>query len=256
MFFTLLYQPLFNLLIWLYDVIPGADIGFAIIGVSVLVRFALWPLSRVSLKSQKALQQLQPKLDALKEQHKGNQEALAKAMMELYKSEKVNPLSSCLPLLIQLPIFFALYAVLQDGLSTDNLVHLYPFVPNPGSIDTFFLNRIDLAQPHLVMAVIAGILQYFQTKQLMARRPPPNLRKEKGARDEDMMAAMNKSMLYVMPVMTVVIGATLPGGLTLYWIVTNVLSIIQQHLVLKGGKNTPPTSGTGFRSPEPGSGSA
>lgn len=240
MFFTLLYQPLFNLLIWLYDILPGADIGFAIIGVSIITRLILWPLTQASLKSQKALQQLQPKLDALKEEYKDKKEELAKAMMELYKAEKVNPLSSCLPLLIQLPILFALYAVLRDGLNTESLVHLYAFVPNPGSIDTFFVNRIDLAQPHLVMAIIAGILQFFQTKMLMARRPPPALRKEKGARDEDMMAAMNKSMLYFTPVMTVVIGATLPGGLTLYWIVMNLLAIVQQAMVLKGGGKEAP----------------
>ncbi|MBI4598914.1 membrane protein insertase YidC [Candidatus Uhrbacteria bacterium] len=242
MFHAILYQPLFNLLIWLYNVLPGADLGFAIIGISIVVKLAMWPLSHASLKSQKALQELQPKLETLKVQYKDDKEGLAKAMMQLYQAEKVNPLSSCLPLLIQIPILFALYAVLQDGLNAERLVNLYPFVHNPGSVNPYFLGFIDLGQPHLVMAVIAGILQFFQTKMLMARRPPAAVRKELGAKDEDMMAAMNKSMLYVMPVMTVVIGASLPGGLTLYWIVMNLLSIVQQFLAFRSIKPASPVS--------------
>jgi len=236
MFHTILYQPLFNLLIWLYNTIPGHDLGFAIIAISLLIRIVLWPLSRVSLKSQKSLQDLQPKLDALKEQFKDDKEGLAKAMMALYKEEKVNPMSSCLPLIIQLPILWALYRVLQDGMSMDGLVNLYSFVARPESINLSFLGFINLAEPHIVMAVIAGILQFVQTKMLMAKRPPKKIRKESGARDEDMMAQMNTSMLYFMPVMTVVIGASLPGGLTLYWVIMNVFAIIQQFLTFKKKK--------------------
>jgi YidC/Oxa1 family membrane protein insertase len=236
MFHTLLYQPLFNLLIWLYNIIPGHDLGFAIIGISLLLRLALWPLSRVSLKSQKALQDLQPKLEEIKLQYKDDKEKLAKAMMELYKNEKVNPLSSCLPLIIQLPILWALYRVLQDGLNMDSLVNLYPFVAKPEFINLNFLGFINLAEPHVVMAIIAAILQFFQTKMLMAKRPPKKIRQEPGVKDEDMMAQMNKSMLYFMPVMTAVIGASLPGGLTLYWIVMNLFAIIQQVLTFKNKK--------------------
>ncbi|MFH1253674.1 MAG: YidC/Oxa1 family membrane protein insertase [Candidatus Uhrbacteria bacterium] len=236
MFHTILYQPLFNLLIWLYNVIPGHDLGFAIIGISLLIRLALWPLSRVSLKSQKALQDLQPKLEEIKVQYKDDKEKLAKAMMELYKSEKVNPMSSCLPLLIQLPILWALYRVLSDGMNMESLVNLYPFVVRPEFINLNFLGFINLAEPHVVMAVIAGILQFVQTKMLMAKRPPKKVRKDPGAKDEDMMTQMNKSMLYLMPVMTVVIGASLPGGLTLYWIIMNVFAIIQQFLTFKKKK--------------------
>jgi YidC/Oxa1 family membrane protein insertase len=236
MFHTFLYQPLFNLLIWLYDAIPGQDLGFAIIGISLVIRLALWPLSRSSIKSQKALQDLQPKLDVLKEQYKDDKEGLAKAMMNLYKEEKVNPMSSCLPLLIQLPILFALYQVLRDGMNMDSLVNLYPFVPRPESINLNFLGFINLAEANLVMAVIAGILQFVQTKMLMMKRPPKKVRSTPGAKDEDMMAQMNQTMMYFMPVMTVVIGASLPGGLTLYWIIMNVFAIIQQALAFRKKK--------------------
>jgi len=172
----------------------------------------------------------------LKEQFKNDKEGLAKAMMELYKTEKVNPMSSCLPLLIQLPILWALYRVLCDGMNTDSLVNLYPFVQHPETINLNFLGFINLSEPYLVMAIIAGILQFVQTKMLIAKRPPKKLRKEPGAKDEDMLANMNQSMMYFMPVMTVVIGASLPGGLTLYWIIMNVFAILQQALTFKKKK--------------------
>lgn len=235
-FYEGLYRPLFNLLIWLYDVIPGADIGFAIIALTVVVKLVLWPLTHASLKSQKMLQDLQPKLDALKEEHKDDKEALAKAMMELYKNEKVNPLSSCLPVLVQIPILIALYRVLSDGLHAESLSALYAFVHNPGSINAMFLGVLDLGQKSIPLAVLSGVFQFWQTRMLIARRPPKAVRGSEGSRDEDMLAGMNQSMLYFMPVMTAVIGASLPGGLTLYWVAINVISIIQQYVVFGTGK--------------------
>lgn len=241
-FHTVLYEPLFNLLIWLYDVLPGGDIGFAIIAISILLKLALWPLSRTSLSSQKRLQELQPQLAEIKEKNKDNKEALAKEMMELYKEANVNPLSSCFPLLIQLPILFALYAVLRAGFNPEALVDLYPFVANPGTIDPMFLGSINLENSNIPMAVIAGFFQFIQTKMLMTNRAPKDIRNKKGAKDEDMMAAMNKSMVYFMPIITVVIGASLPGGLVLYWIVVNLFSILQQYLIFNKKKEDKPKS--------------
>ncbi len=233
LFQTLLEQPMYNLLIGLYNVLPGADLGFAIIALTVVIKLVLWPLTNSSLKSQRAMQQLQPKLDAIKEQHKDDKEALAKAMMELYSKEKVNPLSSCLPLLIQLPVLIALYRVFMAGLREDGLSMLYPFVSNPGAVNEMFLGLVDLGERSIPLAVLAGAFQFVQTKMLMVKRPPPAVRNKPGAKDEDMMAAMNKSMLYFMPVMTVAIGISLPAGLTLYWVAVSVISVLQQFLVFR-----------------------
>jgi YidC/Oxa1 family membrane protein insertase len=237
LFHEILYRPLFNLLIWLYDVIPGADIGFAIIVLTVVIKLVLWPLTNASLKSQKALQDLQPKLDELKAEFKDDKEKLAKAMMELYAKEKVNPLSSCLPILVQIPVLIALYQVLADGLRPESLSALYAFVRNPGTVDAMFVGFVNLAERSIPLAVLAGILQYFQTKMLIARRPPRQVRGSEGAKDEEMLTAMNNSMMYFMPVMTVVLGATLPAGLTLYWVTINVVSIVQQFLVFRHKTN-------------------
>ncbi|PJA47216.1 hypothetical protein CO172_02645 [Candidatus Uhrbacteria bacterium CG_4_9_14_3_um_filter_36_7] len=242
LYLELLYRPLFNLLIWLYEILPGADIGFAIIAISILIKLVLWPFSRSSLKSQKALQEIQPKIDALKEKFKDDKEGMAKAMMELYKEEKVNPLSSCLPLLIQLPILFALYAVLRDGFNPESLIHLYSFIPNPGEINSLFLGRMDLSKPHVILAVLAGVFQFIQTKMLMRKQPPKELQKKEGAKDENMLAIMNKNMLYFMPLMTIFIGVSLPGGLVLYWTVMNLLSIVQQFFMFRSSQKSTTSS--------------
>ncbi len=233
LFHTVLYQPLYNLLIWLYNTLPGADMGFAIIALTILVKLVMWPLNHSSLVSQKALQDLQPKLEDLKKEHKDDKEALGKAMMELYKKEKVNPLSSCLPLLIQLPIIIALYSVLQAGLSTESFSALYSFVKHPTEIHELFLGFLNLTQKSLPLALLAGALQFVQTKMLMAKRPPKQVQGTPGAKDEDMLATMNKSMMYTMPLMTIFIGATLPAGLALYWVVITAMSILQQWIVFR-----------------------
>jgi len=238
LFQVVLFQPIFNLLVFLYNTIPGSDVGFAIIVLTILIKLLLWPLMSSSLKSQKALQEIQPKLDELKEKHKGDKEALSKAMMELYKAEKVNPFASCLPVLIQLPILIALYRVLYHGFDGATLSQLYGFVHNPGHINTMFLGFVDLSKPHLILAVISGILQFGQTRMMMTKNPPKQVAKSDGAQDETMLASMNKSMLYFMPIVTVVIGASLPGGLTLYWVVVNAVSIAQQAYVFAQHKKS------------------
>ena len=235
-FFTVLYQPLYNLLIWLYNVIPGADMGLAIIALTLIVKAITWPLTHSSLKSQKMMQELQPKLDALKAEYGDDKEKLAKATMELYTNEKVNPLSSCLPIIIQLPFIIALYSVLKAGLNTSSLTSLYAFVHNPGSINEIAFGFLDLSKKSIPIGIIAGACQFFQTKMLVSRRPPPAIRKQEGAKDEDALAAMNKSMLYTMPVMTAVIGSTLPAGLALYWVTVNLITIGQQLIAFRKKK--------------------
>lgn len=233
LFHTFLYQPIFNLLVFLYNVLPGADVGFAIIALTVLIKLLLWPFMHTSLKSQKALQQIQPKIEELKTQFKDDKEALAKAMMELYQKEKVNPLSSCLPILIQLPVLIALYQVLLNGFGGDQMSSLYPFIQNPGTISYTFLGFVDLSKANIYLAVLAGAFQFWQTKMLVGKQPPKQVRGSQGAKDESVLASMNTSMQYFMPVITVVIGASLPGGLTLYWVTVNVFSIIQQSVAFK-----------------------
>ena len=229
LFDFVLYRPILNLTVGLYDLLFN-DFGLAILALTVIVRAAIWPLTHRALEQQKAMLELQPKLKEVQEKFKGDKEGQAKAMMALYAEHKVSPFSSCLPLLLQLPLFIALYQVLSAGLKSENLNKLYGFVPNPGHISTVSLGFLDLAVPSAVLAILAAIAQFFQAK--MMQRKDVKVHGE-GSKDEDTMAIMNKQMLYMMPAMTLFIGWKLPAGLTLYWLLTNVAMIVQQRLAFK-----------------------
>ena len=166
-FYIILYQPLFNSLILLYNYVPGHDFGIAIIILTLVIRIILFPLSVKAVRSQKALQKLQPKIQELQKKYKDNKESQAKEILDLYKTEKINPFSGLFLALIQLPILLALYKVFWGGLDPKSLIGLYSFVLNPGHINSLFLHIIDLSKANLVFAILAGLVQYFQTKMLL-----------------------------------------------------------------------------------------
>ncbi len=235
LFHTILYLPIFNIFVFLYNFIPGHDVGLVILAITILVRLVLYPLTGSSIKAQRSMQELQPKMEAIKKEFAADKQKQTQAIMELYKTNKVNPITSCLPMLVQLPILIALYMVLQDGLASKDLAtSLYTFVSNPGAINQISLSVFNMAKPNYVLAVLAGAAQYFQAKTLSRKNPP----KEAGAggKDEAMMSMMNKQMLYFMPVMTVVIGFSLPAGLTLYWFFSTLLMVLQQMWQFKKPK--------------------
>lgn len=238
-FFTVFYQPLYNLLVWLFDVLPVESLGIPIIITTVLIKGVLFPLTFKSLKSQRELQEIQPKIKKIREEYKEDREKMAQELMAVYKDHNVNPLASCLPLLIQLPIFFALFRVLQDGLTEVNPDYLYGFVENPGTINTIFLG-INLAEVSIPLAILTAIAQYFQAKQTIGRRPDPMVRNKDGAKDEDMMASMNKMMIYFIPAISLIAGVTsLQGGVMLYWFSTTVLTYILYSIFLPKKKGQP-----------------
>jgi YidC/Oxa1 family membrane protein insertase len=243
LFNTLLYRPIFNFFVFLYNIIPGHDVGLVILVITVLLRVVLYPLTSSSIKSQRYLQELQPKMEAIKKQFADDKQKQTQAIMELYKNNKVNPFTSCLPMLIQLPILIALYTVLQDGLASANLTEsLYSFVSNPGKINNISLYFFDMAKPNYVLAFLAGAAQYLQAKTLSRKNPPQNA--GEGSKDEAMMSMMNKQMLYIFPIMTVIIGVNLPAGLSLYWFFSTVLTALQQHFIFKKSEKNDGT-GTG-----------
>lgn len=235
---TIFYQPLFNLLVWVYNLV--GDMGVAIIILTLILKLVLYPLSKKSVTSQRALQQLQPKVEALKVKLKDNKDALARELMQLYQAEKVSPLSSCLPLLVQLPFLIALYQVFRSGLgSADSLQLLYPFVHNPGSLSHFAFGSWDLLQASWPLAVAAGLAQFWQSKMLIVSKPAVA---GPASKDEGQAAMMNKQMLYVMPALTVILGFKLPSGLIIYWLVNILFTIVQQYLTFKDHAPKPAVS--------------
>ncbi len=236
------YQPIFNLLIFLYNNVPAQDLGLAIILLTIIVRLIFLPLSKKSIQSQKSLQDLQPKIEEIKKEHKDDKEKMGRAMMDLYKEHKVNPFSSCLPLLIQLPFFIAIVEIFRRGLGEESLELVYSFVQKPEIIDTIAFGFLDLSVPSIPLAVLAGIAQYFQIKMMMSKKPEVQ---SKGAQDENMMASINKQMTYFMPLLIVFIGATLPAAFTLYLLVFNITMLLQQIYIFKKDKKDKDDSGSG-----------
>jgi len=226
-FNVILYQPFFNALILVYAYLPGHDFGIAIIVLTILIKFILYPLGAQAIRSQKTMSALQPRIKELQERFKGNKEQQSKAMMEFYKKEKVNPFSGCLPLLIQLPILIALFQVFWRGFGQERLIFLYNFVPNPGQIDTTFLGVMDLAEASIILAVLTGVAQFFQTKMITTKQ------KKNPKSSPDFSSMMQKQMLYFFPLFTVFILWRLPAAIALYWMVTTLFTIGQQYIIMK-----------------------
>jgi YidC/Oxa1 family membrane protein insertase len=196
-------------------------------------------LQSQTLRSQKALQKIQPEIKKLQDKYKNDPTKMNQMMMELYKEKEVNPFSSCLPSLLQLPLMFALfYAVSRfshpDYISPENIAagkglaaDLYNWVKNLGFVkealaqpfSTSFLGILDLAKPNIVLAVLAGAAQFVQTKMITP--------KQAGQEQSTM-----NFMLYTFPILTVIIGLKFPAALPLYWIVTTLMAMLQQYLVM------------------------
>ena len=237
--FNLIYYPLFNLMIFFYNIVPGNDIGIAIILLTLFVRFLLYPMNTKSIKSQKKLQEIQPLMKEIQTKYKDNKEEQAKKLMELYQKHRINPLSGCLPILIQLPILIALYRVFLNGFKDESLAIVYPFIANPGHLDPMFIGLINLSETNFPLALMAGILQFFQTKMLMGNKTKDKKdeeeHKDKSAEDktQDFAQSMMKQMMYILPIMTFFFAMSFPSGLALYWVVTTLFAIIQQMLIMK-----------------------
>ena len=239
MFNTIIVQPLLNILFVIDAALPGNDFGIAIIILTLLIRFALYPLAKKQLHSQKALSALQPEINKLKEKYKSDPQKFQAATMELYKEKEVNPFGSCLPTLIQMPFLIGLFYVFikfKDpsflSLTEEGILgQIYPFVRDLSfvksyvgsteSVSTSLLGLVNLAEPFIPFAILAGVLQFIQSKMLTP--------KKKG---EDKQANMMAQMTYVFPLLTVFIAFNLPAALPLYWSVTTLFAVAQQYLTM------------------------
>ncbi|MBX4211447.1 MAG: YidC/Oxa1 family membrane protein insertase [Candidatus Yanofskybacteria bacterium] len=220
LFHTILTQPLFNLLIFLYNTL-GTDLGIAIIVLTLVIRLIFSPLSIKASRSQQALAKLGPKVEEIKNKHKNDQLAQNNAVMQLYRDNKINPLAGCLPLLLQIPIILALYRMLVASFKPESLGMLYGFIKSPGVINTTSFGFLNIAVRNPWLAVVAGISQFIQAKLSAASTPT-------SGPGSNFTAAMSTQMLYFFPVMITIISWNLPAGLTLYWITTTVYSIFEQ----------------------------
>lgn len=224
----------FEVLLFFYQL--TGSLGLAIILLTLAVRFLLLPLTLPSLKARKKIKKLKPKLDKLKKKHKGDKQAAQKAQMELYQKYNVNPLSGCIPQLVQIGLLIFLYRSLINFLGQDQV--------NGVMLETRFLwlNLTEFDSLY-ILPVLAGLFQLLLSLMISpggeVRDVVPNQAKNKQIEQEneeeedvaEMAASMQQQMIFIMPVMTVFIASRFPSGLALYWIVTTLFSLGQQYVI-------------------------
>ncbi len=262
MFTTLIVQPVFNLLVFIYALLPGHNFGVVIILFTIIVRLAMWPLVKKQLHHAKAMRELQPELKRIKKEAKGDRAKESAMVMELYKEKEINPFASIGLLLVQLPIFLALYSVINRIINNpQSLVDFtYSFIHDLGAIkdlavdisrfDASLVGLIDLTRPAVgpegfyfpAFLLVAGsaITQYYQSKQLMptdqnSRKLRDILRDAgtgKQADQSEVNSAVGRSTKFLIPGMIFIFTIGLPAALSLYWLVSGLVALVQQNRIL------------------------
>lgn len=234
---TFFFDPVYNLLTFFLDTVPHGDLGLAIIATVIVIKVLLFPLSLKAVKTQKIMREIDPKLKQIKIDHKDNREAQAKAMMEVYKEAGLSPFASILVLFIQLPVIIALGIVTLYGsggikLPNINPDILYSFIPVPDSVSMLFLGQFDIAASSLVLALVAGFTQFIATSLSLPKLAPKDPTAAPNMKD-DFMRNMQLQMKYVMPVFMVFVAYAFSAAIALYFVVSNITTIIQELLVRK-----------------------
>jgi YidC/Oxa1 family membrane protein insertase len=219
--------PILNLLIFFYQTIGLHDLGLAIIFVTLFIRLILYPFFHTGAKQQMLMQRIQPKIKKIQEEHKDDREKQAQALMALYKEHGVNPFSTILLLIIQLPILLALYRIILYELAAHApLIGLYSFVQAPQTINTLFLGFINLEAKNIWIVILAALAQFFQARLAVWR--DPNNKAVLSAPEK-----MARQMAFIAPLITLVIFYNLPSAVGLYWLTSSLFSILQQAIVNK-----------------------
>lgn len=232
---TFFFDPIYNGIVFLIDVVPHGDAGIAIVLIVIIVKVALLPLSIKAAKTQKLMKEIDPKLKDIKKNISDSQEQ-AKATMELYKEAGMNPFSSILVMFIQIPVLIALYMSVTRGggvtLPDINIDVLYSFVHVPQTVSMHFLGFIDITKKSLPLAILAGIAQFAQGYFVFPKLPPRDPNTPASMKD-DFARSMQIQMRYVMPIMIGVIAYTISAVVGLYFIISSITAIIQELLIRK-----------------------
>jgi len=227
---------LYNILILLIKVIPGIDAGIAVILFTIIIRLLLFPLSKKAIIAQVRMRDIQPEIDQLKVDYKGDTRTQSLKMMEIYKAKGIKPFSSMLLLFIQLPIIYALYSVfIRSGLPVIDYSFLYHFINAP-IINIMFLGLIDVTKPSIILSLGAAVAQYFQLEfslNAMRKSTQNNNVKKSTKAQPDMAQAMTSQMKYIFPVIIFIISYRLSAVLSIYWITTNLFTLVQEMVVRK-----------------------
>lgn len=263
MFTTIIVQPIFNLLVLIYALIPGHNFGLAIIIFTILIRLLLWPLVKKQLHQARAMRELAPEIKKIKAATKGDRQKESMLTMELYREREINPFASLGVAIIQIPILIGLYSGLRRIINDPHQIisFSYPFLHHLPWMETLGHNihRFDnslfgvvsltrtavessgIYWPAMIIVVASAVAQYFQTRQLMPQDPEARSLRSilsgagsgKQADQAEVNAAVGKSTMYLVPIMVFLIALRLAVALPLYWLVSSVVAYIQQSRALR-----------------------
>ncbi len=229
-FTTILVQPIYNAFVGLISILPGADAGLAIIALTLIIRGIFLPTFATAAKTQHAMRRVEGKVAEINEKYKKDAVERGRKTMELFKEHGIRPFSSILALLIQLPVFIALYAVfLREGFPEIAKDLLYSFTPTPEIVEHVFLGFLDLTEAHIIpLAIIVVAVQYLQSRISAGEMPQglPEARKQ-------MMLMQRQMLLYFLPFMMGVVSYTLPAAAGLYLLTNAAVSIVQEFLIVR-----------------------
>jgi len=228
-FHTILYVPIYNLLIFFVDIVPNGDVGIAVILVTLIVKLILSPFSISAMKTQRRMKFVEPQMKEIREKYKDDREKQALETLALYKNNGIRPFSSILVMILQLPVIIALYYVFRhEHLLSPNTSLIYHFVALPTHISPLFLGMFATTGHVIILALIAAVFQFIQAYVTI---PVPEKPKgTSGSSTEDFARAMSIQSRFVLPLLIAVIAYT-AGALALYFITSSIFSILQEYYV-------------------------
>ncbi|MEK7554247.1 MAG: YidC/Oxa1 family membrane protein insertase [Patescibacteria group bacterium] len=230
-FHAVFYDPIYNALVALVALVPGSDVGIAVIIVTIVIRLVLLPFSLSAARTQRAMKILEPKIKELKETHKGNKEKEALETLALYREARVNPFSSILTVFIQIPVLLALYFVFYyEPFPAINAARLYAFTPVPDMASLEFLGLISVAGKSMILAFLAGATQFYQAHLALSGTMKPS--GEKSVQN-DFQRVMGMQLKYVFPFIIAAISYSTSGAIALYFITTNLVGSVQEWYLLR-----------------------
>lgn len=234
-FHAVFYDPIYNALVAFIALVPGGDVGVAVILLTIVIRLILLPFSLSAARTQRAMKILEPKIKELKEKHKGDKEKEAMETLALYREARVNPFVTILIVLIQIPVLLALFWVFAyEPFLTLNTALLYSFTPHPLMASMEFLGFMSVAGKSMVLAVLAGVTQYFQAHMALSGTMKPS---DTPGMGNDFQKIMAIQLKYVFPFLIGIISYTTSGAIALYFIATNLAGCLQEWYVRRTLEN-------------------